>query len=139
MQAVRVEHYLRRANDFLDGMRLTNLDDSFLASSALLAIHSAVSYSDALRTGLGDTDLASDDHKRALDGLQRLLPKRIEDRSGLTQLQELLKNKSTVAYGSRRLTEAELKGMANRAERFARWANAVGHALKIEGWRYDEE
>jgi hypothetical protein len=137
MQAVRVEHYIRRANDFLDGMRLTNLDESLLSSSALLAIHSAVSYSDALRIGLGETELSHEDHRNALDGLQRLLPKRIEDRTGLTQLQELLKNKSAVAYGHRRLTEGELKSLATRAERFARWANGLGKALKIEGWRYD--
>jgi hypothetical protein len=60
MQAVRVEHYIRRANDFLDGMRLTNLDESLLSSSALLAIHSAVSYSDALRIGLGETERFED-------------------------------------------------------------------------------
>jgi hypothetical protein len=139
MDALRVEHYIGRATDFLDGMRSIQLKDGLLSSSALLAIHSAISYSDALRSGLGDDELSSDDHRRAMAKLERLIPKQVIDRSGLSQLQGLLSDKSQVAYGRRKMTPRDLKALATRAERFARWANEVGRQLKIEGWRDGEQ
>ncbi|MGB7136404.1 MAG: hypothetical protein WBD46_14020 [Acidobacteriaceae bacterium] len=59
MQATQVQHYLNRARDFLEAMKLLREDLSgFGYSSALVAIHGSISYADALRIGLGGTDLA---------------------------------------------------------------------------------
>ena len=134
MQAVQVEHYIRRATDFLRGMHLMRGDESYLNSSALLAIHSAVSYSDALRTGLGETKLSADDHTATVDTLRQvLLSKRYKDDSGLKFLRELLSKKNLVAYGNKGFSDYQT--LINRAEQFAKWSNKVGSQLKIEGWR----
>jgi hypothetical protein len=138
MQSVQVQHHIRRATDFLDGMHLTRNDKDFLNSSALLAIHSAVSYSDALRVGLGALTVSADDHRKAVDELERLLPvSRLIDRTGFAHLRGLISKKSLVAYGSQRLNDQDFLGLVTKAERFAKWANSVGKQLKIEGWRDD--
>ena len=64
MIALNVEQYRNRARDFLEGMKFLqgNLSASGY-SSALLGIHSAISYGDALRVGMGSKNLSSDDHR----------------------------------------------------------------------------
>ena len=135
MQAVRVQHYIQRAADFFRGMQLTREDGTYVNSSALLAIHSALSYNDALRVGLGDTELSSEDHKSAASTTRRLLPADAEIRTGLTHLDYLISRKSLVAYGDRRLSRDDYKLLITKAERFAQWANRIGSQLNIEGWR----
>jgi len=140
MQAVEVEHYIRRATDFLEGMELTRSDLSYWNSSALLAIHSALSYSDALRRGLGDDTLSADDHRQAVASLERrLIAREVRDRTGLRHLNFLLARKTLVAYGGERLERTDYEALFTRAERFARWADVTGTLLKIEGWNYAEQ
>jgi len=141
MQAVQVEHYVQRAADFFYAMLSLRDDESYRNSSALLAIHSALSYSDALRVGLGDERLAADDHSRAADALRQMLPSNnnVSDQTGLGHLRYLLSNKSRVAYGSQRLAAKEFEMLYTRAERFATWANHVSRQLKIEGWTHDDQ
>jgi hypothetical protein len=140
MSALTVEHYLQRARDFFLGMHLMRDAQPYRSSVALLAIHSAVPYSDALRTGLGDEKLASDNHQQAADSLRRLLQaKRVELGNGLNHLKDLLSSKSGVAYGDKRLSDNELRSLILGAERFSAWANDMGKRLKLEGWRDDND
>lgn len=139
MPPVTIQHYIQRATDFGRGMRLTLDDDSYKNSSALLAIHSAISYADALRVGLGDRQLSSDDHKTAADTLKQLLASRpLADQAGLGHLQYLISKKSGVAYGDQRLDTKIHQMVITKAERFAQWANNVGAQLNIEGWKHDD-
>jgi hypothetical protein len=139
MPAEQVEQYILRASDFVRGMKMMRDDASYRNSSALLAIHSAVSYADALRVGLGDSQLSNDDHKVAIDRLKRLLASnKYDDISGLTHLQYLISKKSQIAYGSQGADLKECQMLATKAERFARWANHVGTNLKVGGWRHDD-
>ena len=140
MQAVQMQHYIQRATDFLEGMQLTRNDQSYLNSSALLAIHSAVSFTDALRLGLGDQSLASDDHKKAADSLQKMLSTRnTDEQTGLGHLRYLLSRKHLVAYGNRRLERTDYETLFTKAERFAKWADKIGVQLKIEGWQHGDQ
>ena len=136
MGAVEVRLYLDRAQDFLQGMQLLREDKAYRTSSALLGIHSAVAYSDALRAGLGDESMAAEDHQIATKALRRLLSDRTENDSGLRHLESLLSKKHAVAYGNRRLTGNDFELIFTQAERFAKWVNGMGSQLKVEGWRY---
>ena len=135
MRSVRVRHYLQRATDFFDCMQLTRDDESFRNSSALLAIHSAVSFCDALRAGLGDRELSSDNHNQAADALSKQIPSGVRlDPSGLDHLRYLISRKTAMAYGERRVEEKTFGLVVLRSERFAAWANDTGKRLGIEGW-----
>lgn len=135
-----MQHYIHRATDFLEGMQLTRTDESYWNSSALLAIHSAVSYSDALRLGLGDQKLSADDHQKSADSLQKLLAsKHLEDQAGFKHLRFLLSKKNLVAYGDQRLEHSDYEMLFTKAERFARWADKIGSQLNIEGWKHGHQ
>ena len=147
MSSTRVQHYLGRARDFLKGMEnLLNdevyvLEDDliqFKYSPALLGIHSAISYCDALRSGLGSKSLSSEDHKTALKDLKTLLTSRkYEEQQGSGRLEILLADKNLIAYSEDRATEKEIRSIVQQAERFALWAERTARRLKIEGWGDD--
>jgi hypothetical protein len=136
MQDVRIQHYLNRARDFLSAVSLLRDDlAAYGYSSALVAIHGSISYADALRVGLGGTDLSSDDHQNATRELQQMLTARKYSKSdGVARLTRLLGNKSAVAYGTEPVMEAKFKSIVEQAERFAVWAEKTGRELRIEGW-----
>lgn len=138
MIAVQVQNYLGRARDFLKGMDLLKDDlTEFKYSPALLGIHSAISYCDALRIGMGSKTLSSDDHKKAVRELKTLLATRkFERKQGADRLLTLLSFKSSVAYGSNS-SALEFNYVVQQAERFAAWAEDAGKSLKVEGWRND--
>ncbi len=140
MSAMEVQHYLSRAQDFLEGMILLREDEQFRSSSALLGIHSAVSYTDALRIGLGDESLVSEDHRNAADALRRLLQnKRESNVDGVNRFEKLVAKKNLIAYGNKRLDRNDFESVYTNAERFAKWANDIGSQLRIEGWKYGDQ
>jgi|HubBroStandDraft_1064217.scaffolds.fasta_scaffold144450_3 hypothetical protein len=136
MIAVEVQHFLGRARDFLKGMDLLQNDlAEYSYSSALLGIHGAISYCDALRIGLGSKDLSSDDHQSAAQELRLLLATRkFGNSQGVGRLEKLLFKKSRIAYAPDAARENEIKQIVLDAKRFEAWAEAAGKELRIEGW-----
>ncbi|MGA3370650.1 MAG: hypothetical protein ABSC48_02695 [Terracidiphilus sp.] len=136
MAALQVQTYLGRARDFLEGFNLLRDDlDEFRFSSALLGIHCAISYSDALRTGMGCSDVSSEDHRSAADDLKKRLS---EDRGvgslrGVEHLKTLLSKKGRVAYATETVRRDEVEDIVKHARRFADWAEKTGRILKIWG------
>ncbi len=136
MGAVQVQHYLARARDFLKGMELLKDDlAEFKHASALLGIHGAISYCDALRVGLGSDNLSSDDHRIASRELKaQLAARRYNELQGLDRLEKLLAQKSAIAYFPKRIAEKDVFEIVQQARRFALWAESTGKQLEIEGW-----
>jgi hypothetical protein len=133
MIAVQVHHYLDRAKDFFEGMKF--LKDDLAYSSALLGIHCAISYCDALRIGLGSTKVSSDDHGSAADDLKkRLSDRRFENLRGVEHFRSLLSKKSRVAYQPDAVRKHDCELILKDTERFVVWAEETGKRLKIEGW-----
>jgi hypothetical protein len=137
MISIEVQHYLRRARDFLEGMKFLKDDlDAFRFSSALLGIHCAISYCDALRIGLGSTTVSSDDHCTAAEDLRKQLAddRRCENLRGVAHLGNLLSKKSRVAYAPDAMREHDFEMILQHTERFVAWAEETGKKLRIEGW-----
>ncbi|MGA2887850.1 MAG: hypothetical protein ABSE51_07345 [Terracidiphilus sp.] len=136
MASVEVQHYRNRAKDFLDGMKFLQEDlDAFGYSSALLGIHGAISYADALRAGMGSKKLSAGDHSRAADDLKSLLDSnRFDRQQGVKHFRMLLTLKSKISYAAQTVRKNEFEDVVKRAMRFADWAEGTGKALKIEGW-----
>lgn len=136
MIAVEVQHYLKRARDFLNGVDLLREDlDQYRYSSALLGIHAAISYCDAIRIGLGSKKLSSDDHRAAADDLRlQLGAYSFDARSGTDRLRKILGYKSKIAYGPFE-SGLDFGTIVKDALRFAAWAESTGRSLRIEGWR----
>jgi len=144
MIAVEVQHFLDRARDLQKGVEglvrenIYLLNDEvakFKHSPALLGIHCAMSYCDALRIGMGRTILSSDDHRIAASDLESLLESQdFENRKGIDHLKKLVRMKSKIAYAPTGGREIEVEEIVIQAVRFADWAEETGEALKIEGW-----
>jgi len=136
MSAIEVRLFLDRARDFLRGMELLEDDlAEYRNSSALLGIHAAISYGDALRVGMGNNRLSSEDHLSAAADLRSMLAARkFEKLQGADRLGRLISQKSKIAYAADTPTEYAIKQVIDQAQRFAYWAEETGKKLKIEGW-----
>jgi hypothetical protein len=140
MDALRVEHYIGRAAGFYSGMDFLRDSEDHGYASALLAIHSAISYADALRCGLGDDKLYAEDHRSSLASLKRLIgQKEPSDKSGFARFEYLLSMKSFVSYGEKRLDRRRSKEIVNHAERFANWVSRIARRLGVAGWAHDDD
>jgi hypothetical protein len=144
MIAVEVQHFLERARDFLKGMEVLVREDVYVLnndfvrfrySTAMLGIHCAISYSDALRTGLGCSNVSSDDHRSAASDLKaRLTDRKFDNLKGTDRLGTLLSKKSRIEYACDPAREKEIEDILKDATRFAEWAETTGRKLRVEGW-----
>ncbi len=139
MLSVRVREYIQRATDFSSGMKLLSNEPGYWNSAGLLAIHSAISYSDALRTGLGDTTLSHRDHSQAADLLEEKLPSWFDKSKGIKQFRKLLSKKSDLEYGRWILSTTDSNDLVTAAIRVEMWANQAGKKLNLEGWTHDDQ
>jgi len=118
----KVVHFLNRAQQFLDGMG--QLKEGKGNAAALLAVHSAISFSDAIRMHFTGQRGRGDDHSEAATALRNLCLARHADASGIKHLSWLLGKKTLIAYGDDRLDPtAHLCAAFLSAERFAAWVH----------------
>jgi len=136
MAAADVQKFLNRARDFRSGLDLLHGDlDAFGYSAALLGIHGAISYADALRTGMGSKSLSSDSHGQAARELESLLGfRKFDPQQGIRHLKQLLAAKSRISYAAATVRKNEIEEVVKRAARFADWAEETGKVLQIGGW-----
>jgi hypothetical protein len=118
------QHYVEKADHFLQAMKLLSDDMSAYASSvALLAVHSCISLNDAIAVAATGKRNKREDHKRAVKNLEHICAaNNVADRKGLLHLTWLLACKTDVAYGERRLDSAFFANARDKAERFHAWA-----------------
>jgi hypothetical protein len=115
--------YHLRATQLADAMKLCRDDlSSFASASALLAVHSAISYSDAVLIGLGGKRSRSEDHRDAITHLKRACSRARIEPLGIAQLQKLLSAKTDVSYGEKRIENEQIAALCFAAERFQAWA-----------------
>jgi hypothetical protein len=118
--------YHRRAAQFASAMRLCQDDLSSYASAAvLLAVHSAISYSDALLIGLGNARPRGENHKEAITALKRACTVARIDHQGITHLQKLLGAKTDISYGEKQVDSERITALCISAERFQVWAERI--------------
>src|SRR5271170_167789 len=105
-------------------MKLLNDDvPHYRTGIGLLAVHSAISLSDAIRVGLAGERGTYQDHAQAASELQRLCStNRISDRKGIGHFKWLLAQKNIVAYQAERLDDASVEMAVDKAESFSAWA-----------------
>jgi hypothetical protein len=124
--------YYRRAAQLASAMRLCKDDLSAYASAAaLLAVHSAISYSDALLIGLIGKRPHGEDHRQAVVALKRACVGAKIDQRGISHLQVLLSVKTDISYGDQLIDNVRIEALCNTAERFQTWADRV--LANVEG------
>jgi hypothetical protein len=118
------QQYAEKANCFLRGMKRLNDDDANYSSSVgLLAVHSAISLSDAINVGLTGKRGKFQDHTQAVRELDKLCAShKISNTQGVDHFKWLLGQKNAVAYEHRRFDETSVRLAIEKAERFNAWA-----------------
>lgn len=121
---VATGQYVEKADHFFQAMRLLADDRAaYRTGIALLAVHSAISLSDAITSGLTGKRSKHQDHLAAVTQLESLSRKHhITNRNGIGYFRWLLTEKSRIAYGGERLDDGLVLLSISRAERFHAWA-----------------
>jgi hypothetical protein len=118
--------YHRRARQLAGAMKLCQDDlTAYASAAALLAVHSAISYSDAILTGLGGARPRGENHREALTALKRICTKAGIDHQGITHFQRLLSAKTDISYGEKSVNEVRITALCEAAKRFETWAERI--------------
>jgi hypothetical protein len=126
MVDMRSTVYHRRATQLADAMKLCQSDLPAYASAAvLLAVHSAISYSDAVLLGLGGARPRGENHREAVTALKRACTGAKVDHQGIAHFQRLLSAKTDVSYGEKSVDDDKVSALCSAAERFQVWAERV--------------
>lgn len=118
--------YHDRALQLTNAMKLCRDDlSSYASAAALLAIHSAISYNDALLIKLGGRRSRGEDHKQAIEAIRRACGTAKIKPHGVEHLRKLIGSKTDVSYGDRGLTTEKAEVLCVLAERFQVWAEGL--------------
>ena len=118
--------YHRRARQLAGAMKLCQDDlAAYASAAALLAVHSAISYNDALLIGLGGARPRGENHREAVPALKRTCTKAGIDHLGIAQYQKLLSAKTGISYGDKQVDDEKVTALCIAAERFQTWAERI--------------
>lgn len=118
--------YYRRAVQLADAMKLCRDDlRTYAAAVALLAVHSAISYSDAVLIGLSKTRPRGENHRAAISALKQACTRAKIDPGGIVHFEKLVRVKTDISYGDQRVSDEKAEALSISAERFQTWAERI--------------
>ncbi len=126
MDEIRIEVYHERATQLADAMELCHDSMADYASAvALLAVHSAISFNDALLTRLTGKRPKGDDHERVVSATRNACVKDNIEMQGIKHLARLLSAKTDISYGDKEVEYERIETLYETARRFQTWAERV--------------
>lgn len=118
--------FYRRATQLADAMKLCQDDlSAYGSAAALLAVHSAISYSDAVLVGLGGSRPRGENHRQAVAALRRACTNARIDHRGIAHFQSLISAKTDISYGEQTVDNERNGALCVAAERFRVWAERI--------------
>ena len=130
MDEIRVRVHHGRALQLADAMNLCHDGmETYASAVALLAVHSAISFSDAVLIRLTGQRSKATNHKKAVEAIEKACRKAKIQTDGIKHLQELVSWKTDVSYGDKQVDERTVQFLYVAAGRFQAWAE---HLLKNE-------
>lgn len=134
LNTVATQQYVEKADHFLQGMKRLAYDvEAYRSGVGLLAIHSAISLSDAIKVGLTGKRGKYQDHSQAAAELGKLCANnRVSNTKGVNHLAWLLSKKNLAAYERDRFDNESVRLAVEKAERFNAWAyNQFKEVLRV--------
>lgn len=107
-----------------DAENMAELADEFSGNGiAVLCIHAAIAYGDAVAILAAGKKSKSGDHRDAAPFLASTIPIRsTEDKAALRAFQVILNRKDEVSYAGEIMDEDEVSALLGKLQLFARWA-----------------
>ena len=126
MDETRVSVYHGRASQLANAMDLCHEDMAAFASAVgLLAVHSAISFSDAVLISLTGNKPRSQDHKQAVAAIAKACRQAKVQTDGIRHLVKLVGAKTDVAYGDKTVEDERIEFLYVSAGRFQAWAERL--------------
>lgn len=113
-------NYLGKAKQFYSTM-LTCLQDHEWDTILLLGVHAAISITDALLIFQVGQRSISKAHQDVIYLLLQSLPDKEDVRQNSNRLSQILNEKHSIEYESRRFTEKEARDFVKKVERYFVW------------------
>jgi len=125
------ENFQSRAEQMLDAMSLLQDDiQHYAAAIALLAVHSAIAFNDAVQMKLSGKWAKDADHKKTASYTRELCNSLGHNTAGITHLEKLLARKTDYSYSNTMIDDETAYAAGIHAERFQAWALRVLGGLK---------
>lgn len=126
MDDTRVTVYHGRASQLASAMDLCHEDMSaYAAAVGLMAVHSAISFSDAVLISLTGNKPRSQDHKQAVAAITKACQKAKFQTDGIKHLAKLVGAKADIAYGDKAVENERIEFLYVAAGRFQAWAERL--------------
>jgi hypothetical protein len=123
MDKISVGVYLDRALQLAKGMRLCRYNKpTYPSAAALLAVHSAIAYNDAVQIQLTGERSKSQDHNQAVAATKRACSTAKVEPRGIEHLKKLLSMKTDISYGDKEVNNQLSESLCVAADRFEAWA-----------------
>ena len=125
--------YLTKANRFkADAENMAQLSDEFSGNGvAVLCVHAAIAYGDAIAILAAGKKSKSGDHRDAAPFLSSVVPIRTaEDKAAIRAFQAILNRKDEVSYADDIIDESEAAALLERLRTFARWTDKTFRDIK---------
>lgn len=123
MDTTAFDVYRSRGEQLANAMKFFADDvKDFPSAVALLAIHSAISYNDALLILLTGKRPKSENHQEAVKLARSACQQSKINPDGVSQLEKLLSAKTDVSYGSQAVRQDKAQALFYAAQRFQAWA-----------------
>ena len=136
MDDIRVEVYRARALQLANALALCHEDMvAYGAAVALLAVHSAISFSDALLVSLTGERPHGQDHRKAIETITKACHKAKIPSEGIRHLAKLVSAKTDVSYGDKAVEDERIEFLFVSAGRFQAWAERLLVAKGRSAWQ----
>jgi len=125
--------YLTKASRFrTDAENMAQLSGEFSGNGvAVLCVHAAIAYGDALAILAAGKKSKSGDHLDAAPFLSSVIPIRTtEDKAAIRAFQAILNRKDEVSYADDMIDESEAAALLERLRTFSRWADKTFQDIK---------
>ena len=113
--------YLQAAHQFYIGADAAMSLENWSAA-ALLVVHAAIAYTDALTIKIGGVKSQGDDHMAAVDVARELIAVDDAGRKALTHLVRVIQEKNVVSYSGDVSSRNQAESLWKHLERYRSWA-----------------
>jgi hypothetical protein len=111
------EHFYEAAKD--------SMDFEYWTAAAVLIVHSAIAFADALCIKLSGQRSSGDNHELTIALLEEAVADGDEKSKALSQLRSIIEEKTRVSYLGEMISPARTKEMWKRLETFREWAARI--------------
>lgn len=119
------EVFYERGQQLSYARKLIDGEREAISALALVAIHSAIAYNDALHLRLTGRRPKGDDHKTAAISTEKSCRSKKLNTNGIAHLKTLIEKKSAYSYGDSAVTSEQAQAVSIKAERFEAWVNQI--------------